>query len=304
MQNPGLAWSLPDRCNTTTDVGAVDEIDDYETQVYIATRALLDTNNTKELEELQRRARERVAWETDGVCKPQLLYPQWDTQRREECGARTQAALSAGLSSLPYTPLAGPTLHFNGENGPLQSLPALSQPPAGPPGVAAGTNIGFPLGWPQDVPCGQQLGAPPGWTGGPILTCREAPPRLNVPAYRQEARPAVPAYSRLSASPAAAAAAASPACPSKKAALPDAPTLLNRVANSFRGTVYDLKHWKHLPPVRASLGTKQGLKFVFGRDDRLTYIVLGVAVIMLMVSMIACIATGARKFTAVMATKL
>lgn len=59
-----------------------------------------------------------------------------------------------------------------------------------------------------------------------------------------------------------------------------------RMANSVRGSFYDLKHWKDLPPKLQGQGTGQVLSFVVTRDDRLGYLLLWITMIVMLITLI------------------
>ena len=133
---PRNVWTLADKANTTNDEGNVDEIDDYQPQLYAATLALLAANNGTEVEELQRRAKERVAYDYagGGMCESAALYPAWMKERQAQCSSRAKAVElfnaegSDGFNS-------GSVMHRLNDMENVAQLPdfrALGPPNAGP----------------------------------------------------------------------------------------------------------------------------------------------------------------------------
>ena len=62
----------------------------------------------------------------------------------------------------------------------------------------------------------------------------------------------------------------------------------SKVSRSFKGVAYDLSHWDELPPQKMRLGTGQTLSYVLQRENRLSYILITAAVLVVLV-LLVCI---------------
>lgn len=60
----------------------------------------------------------------------------------------------------------------------------------------------------------------------------------------------------------------------------------SRMANSVKGSFYDMKHWKQLPPKLAGQSSGAVLTYVVSRDDRLGYLLLWITMIVLLITLI------------------
>jgi hypothetical protein len=60
----------------------------------------------------------------------------------------------------------------------------------------------------------------------------------------------------------------------------------SRMANSVKGTFYDLKHWNELPPKLAGTPPGSVLSFVVTRENRLGYLLLWVTLIVMLITLI------------------
>ena len=67
-----------------------------------------------------------------------------------------------------------------------------------------------------------------------------------------------------------------------------------RMANSVRGSFYDLKHWNELPPKVAGESGTATFNFVVTRDDRLGYLLLWVTMIVMLITLIGVAAQVGR----------
>jgi hypothetical protein len=67
-----------------------------------------------------------------------------------------------------------------------------------------------------------------------------------------------------------------------------------RMANSVRGSFYDAKHWKELPPKVEGQSTGEVLSFVVTRDDRLGYLLLWITMIVMLITLIGVAAQVGR----------
>lgn len=63
-------------------------------------------------------------------------------------------------------------------------------------------------------------------------------------------------------------------------------TFANRMANSVRGSFYDMKHWNQLPPKVAGATNGTTFQYVVSRDDRLGYLLLWITMIVLLITLI------------------
>ncbi len=59
----------------------------------------------------------------------------------------------------------------------------------------------------------------------------------------------------------------------------------NKMMNSVRGALYDMKHWDELP----AEGTKDTLSFVCTRDNRLPYLLLFITIIVLLIALLGVV---------------
>ena len=73
-----------------------------------------------------------------------------------------------------------------------------------------------------------------------------------------------------------------------KRPLPQLHEVGEHMVSSIRGTLYDLKHWKQLPPVRARLGTGNTVKYVLTRDFRAVYLLLSVSILVFIIVLVCC----------------
>lgn len=65
-----------------------------------------------------------------------------------------------------------------------------------------------------------------------------------------------------------------------------ATSFVSRMANSLRGSVYDLKHWNELPPKLHGQSGGKVLSYVVARDDRLGYLLLWITMIVMLITLI------------------
>lgn len=63
-------------------------------------------------------------------------------------------------------------------------------------------------------------------------------------------------------------------------------TFAQRMANSVRGSFYDMKHWNQLPPKLAGQSNGATLHYVVSRDDRLGYLLLWITMIVMLITLI------------------
>jgi hypothetical protein len=87
-----MVWTLADYANTTLDES--NKINDISTGhqgvvTYEKNLALMQANANNEVKELQRRARGRVAYNTDS-CMVQPLYPKWNAENAYSCGSASR----------------------------------------------------------------------------------------------------------------------------------------------------------------------------------------------------------------------
>lgn len=318
---PRNVWTLADKANTTNDEGNVDEIDDYQPQLYAATLSLLAANNGSEVEELQRRAKERVAYDYagGGMCESAALYPAWMKDRQAQCSSRAKAVElfnaegSDGFNSgsvmhrldsmenvaqLPdFRPLgppnAGPGSTQYGSPTLLdwEGLPPLPAPSAYSPPTLSG-RVTCPLtGQPCGADCG--CGAICPFTGQPCgagCGCRRGGIRRYATccgegcACRSGPNATCPPTGPCSAG-----------CSCRRGAMPakkehtyqKVRDLPKKLSNSVRGALYDLRHWKQLPSVSAGEPGTQTIKYVFMRDNRGGYLLMAVALIFFIIALVS-----------------
>lgn len=109
-RNSSRVWTLADYANTTLDES--NKINDISTGhqgavTYDKNLALMQANANNEVKELQRRARGRVAYNTDS-CMVQPLYPKWNAENAYSCASRQcELPLLEKYSSGAYTQLPG-----------------------------------------------------------------------------------------------------------------------------------------------------------------------------------------------------
>lgn len=63
-------------------------------------------------------------------------------------------------------------------------------------------------------------------------------------------------------------------------------SFVSRMANSVRGSLYDMKHWKQLPPKLAGQSNGAVFTYVVSRDDRLGYLLLWITMIVMLITLI------------------
>jgi hypothetical protein len=292
---PRNVWTLADKANTTNDEGNVDEIDDYQPQLYAATLALLAANNGNEVEELQRRAKERVAYDYagGGMCENAALYPAWMQERQAQCNARTRAAeLFSAEGSDGFN--SGSVMHRLNNMQNVTKLPAFD--PLGPPGAGpASTQYGSPtlLDWqglPPKPPASKF--SPPSFTTlppSPVLCpftgqpCPYAAAGMNCGCMAAHHRGGYvrAATANKTAKP-------QPHVYQKMRDLP------KKLSNSVRGAFYDMRHWKHLPTVASGETGTTTIKYVLTRDDRMSYLLMSIALIFFIIAFISALSASSK----------
>lgn len=60
----------------------------------------------------------------------------------------------------------------------------------------------------------------------------------------------------------------------------------SRMANSIKGSAYDLKHWNELPPKLQGESGSKVFSYVVARDDRLGYLLLWITMIVMLITLI------------------
>ena len=320
---PRNVWTLADKANTTNDEGNVDEIDDYQPQLYAATLALLAANNGTEVEELQRRAKERVAYDYagGGMCESAALYPAWMKDRQAQCSSRAKAVElfnaegSDGFNSgsvmhrlnsmenvaqLPdFRPLgppnAGPGSTQYGSPTLLdwKGLPPPPRIPAMSPPVLGRSRLTCPLtGQPCAAGCGCGNGVCP-FTGRPCAAgcgCRRYATCCGEGcACRRGPNATCPPTGPCA-----------PGCGCRNAGMPAKKDqhayeklrdLPKKLSNSVRGALYDIRHWKHLPSVAAGEPGTKTIKYVFMRDNRGGYLLMAIAVLFFIIALISAMSS-------------
>jgi hypothetical protein len=64
------------------------------------------------------------------------------------------------------------------------------------------------------------------------------------------------------------------------------PSFPQRMCNSVRGALYDLKHWGQLPPATAGGSSGEVFQYVVSRDNRVGYLLLWIAIIVLLIALV------------------
>ena len=64
-------------------------------------------------------------------------------------------------------------------------------------------------------------------------------------------------------------------------------TIPKKISNSVRGALYDMRHWKQIPKGHGGVRTDT-LKYICTRDDRMTYLMLTLAFVLLTVALVSC----------------
>lgn len=72
-------------------------------------------------------------------------------------------------------------------------------------------------------------------------------------------------------------------------------TFPNRMLSSAFGVMYDLKHWKKLPPQQRGEGTGQTLSWILTRSERFTYVLLWTVSLSLLVLLAVCLSVACKK---------
>ena len=62
-----------------------------------------------------------------------------------------------------------------------------------------------------------------------------------------------------------------------------------KMSHSIKGALYDLKHWKQLPPTKVGASRLHTLNYVMTRDDRLSYLIVWLFVCILVITLIGLI---------------
>jgi hypothetical protein len=73
-----------------------------------------------------------------------------------------------------------------------------------------------------------------------------------------------------------------------KRPFPQSHEIGEHVVSSIRGALYDLNHWKQLPPIQARMGTAKTLKYVVTRDFRAVYLLLFVSILVFIAVLVCC----------------
>ena len=69
-----------------------------------------------------------------------------------------------------------------------------------------------------------------------------------------------------------------------------------KMMNSLKGSLYDLKHWDKLAPVKGGASRVNTMNYIMTRDDRLSYLILWIIVIALLITFISLLITvGVKK---------
>ena len=67
-----------------------------------------------------------------------------------------------------------------------------------------------------------------------------------------------------------------------------------RLINAVRGTMYDLKHWDDLPPVRADSTTSESATYILTRDERAYYLSIVVALVIFVIAIILALMAASK----------
>jgi len=272
--------SLADKVFATTSVSGIEFSDDPEPVLYHANRALLSANAAQELNELQERNHATTAYSTLG-CVATPLFPTFDAQRAVIC-AQDKAADMGGMCN--------------------------------PPGTVARASGEPPIGYPSNLPSSGAMGMPGYYRQGSrahvqqkkvspqhypdrhanmTMTMNDGGPPLHHPAPDRHSSMTVPPSVAPPQQPLVASVShiTDPSDvvynsggdgqgqekKNKKTKKND------KFVNSLRGALYDLKHWDQLPGKTAT----DNWKFVCGRDDRGSYLLLFVTIIFFLIAILA-----------------
>lgn len=77
-------------------------------------------------------------------------------------------------------------------------------------------------------------------------------------------------------------------------------SLTTSLSNSIKGMVYDLQHYKELPPAKAGLGALPTLSFAVSRDGRLPYVITTFAVMLVALAAFSMMRRSGRRPTPTM----
>ena len=240
-------WSLADSCNTTVEDGQGTVFDDGDTQNR-AYEANLRLLQANALSELDELQRQQ---------RGSLAYNTSDCQIQplfQKWDAERAAGCMVKENVRQQLDDIGSNLYM--------------APPTQIPGMTAETwrqNARSPYG-PMYPIYGM---APPSLSGGPISS--EVAELQNIPYDNSMEESSGVSMQGLGGQRFRAQMATVPKC----------------MLNTVRGVAYDLKHLKKLPPMRAGKGMVDTAKFVITRDDRLQYILLILALLILIVAFIA-----------------
>jgi hypothetical protein len=299
------SWNLADRHNVASDDSTrVFDLDSgYQgSVVYPRNLKLMQDNSQIELRELQNQARERVAYgfsPTDS-CNLKYMYPEWNTKMDRMCQARS-CGVAPGYSCQDRSRLSGPPARFDEDvlekAGAYESGQAYANAwgPYGPRGVS--------MPYPEYMEDEEDEDFEPYYMTDVPMEARRAILQDKQNARRErlarlarlEREKAGVGSASCGMSSVAAPSRAEVSAPVKTPAfgVKGAP---KKMLNTVRGIVYDLKHFKELPPAQEGQGSKKTIAYVFGRDDRPVYLALIISGIILIVCIIAAVMSVREKF--------
>jgi len=243
--------SLADKVFATTSVSGIEFSDDPEPVLYHANRALLSANAAQELNELQERNHATTAYSTLG-CVATPLFPTFDAQRAVIC-AQDKAADMGGMCN--------------------------------PPGTVARASGEPPIGYPSNLPSSGAMGMPGYYRQGSRANVQQkkVSPQ-HYPDRHAVAPPQQPLVASVSHITDPSDVVYNSGGDGQGQEKKNKKTKKNdKFVNSLRGALYDLKHWDQLPGKTAT----DNWKFVCGRDDRGSYLLLFVTIIFFLIAILA-----------------
>lgn len=247
-ESQSSSYNIPEIAFVPISVEGIEFADDYEPLIYQANRTLLEANAALELKELQQRNRDDI--HINRNCKTTPLF---DASRRAVINHKNSGA------NTPY-------YYYNTYP---QKLMATYTPEI---------SLSYPTISPRDY-----------YTRGRVNTSTSTPTPTPMPYNNETTHRVHRVHNNTENS------VNTPLDENNHNNLTDA-TMLNhkpseyisitdKMYNSIRGSLYDLKHWQQLPPVKnknSPPSTSDIFRYVVTRDNRMGYLVAWLILILIL----------------------
>lgn len=276
--------TLADRSFAPISETGIELTNDYEPVVYQANRALMAANAAQEINELQERNHATTAYSTLD-CNAVPLFPTFDAQRAVDCGirkARRQGLdVPPNLVSQPVPPLGYPPqsmmgvpgYYSKGRSEAIVPAAALSAKAAAAKGAMYKSGVNKAVKAESGV-CTK-------------ASCDSGACTCDIPctcASQETCKcPACPMHGLTKAQ------VEKVVEEVKKSDGKDGKVraFTKKMVRAAAGSAYDIKHWAELPPQAAGRGSSETFAYVVSRDNRGSYLLLWLGILVLFIALIS-----------------